>query len=68
MLKDKKTKRLEIRLTDDEYKYLQVCALSIGHNPSSFLRMFIDSSIVQLQIRIKKGEISLEDFETVFND
>lgn len=68
MLKEKKTKRLEIRLTDEEFNLIKVCALTIGHTPSSFLRMFIDSSIVQLQIKIKKGEVNLEDFSCYFVD
>lgn len=67
-LTDNKTKRLEIRLTDEELKLLKVCAWTIGQTPSSMVRMFINTTINALRLKIEQGEINLEDFEAVLND
>ena len=67
-LSENKTKRLEVRLTEEEFKLLKICAYSIGQTPSSMVRMFIDTTLNQMKIKVKKGEIILEDFETILND
>lgn len=63
-----KTARLEIRLTEEDLKLLKIAAYTIGQTPSSMLRMFVDSTINALRIKVNKGEIKLEDFESVLND
>lgn len=63
-----KTKRIELRVTEEELFLLKVSSYSIGQTPSSMLRMFIDSTINALRIKINLGEIKIEDFETIFND
>lgn len=65
---ENKTKRLEIRLTEEDLKLLKVASYFIGQTPSQMVRMFIDSTINGLKIKVKQGEIKLEDFETLFND
>ena len=65
---ENKTKRLEIRLTEEDLKLLKVASYCIGQTPSQMVRMFIDSTINGLKIKVKQGEIKLEDFETLFND
>ena len=68
MIKDKKDKRIEIRVTDEELKLLKITAFSIGQTPSSMLRMFVDTTINSLKLKVSKGEMNLEDYEAIFND
>lgn len=63
-----KTKRLEIRISEEDLKLFKIASYCIGQNPSQTLRMFIDSTINGLKLKIKRGEIRLEDFEAIFND
>lgn len=63
-----KNKRLEIRISDEDLKLLKVAAYCIGQKPSQMVRMFIDTTINSLKLKIKQGEINLEDFETILND
>lgn len=67
-LTENKTKRLEIRLTEEEHKLLKICAYNIGQTPSSMVRMFIDTTLNQMKLQIKRGDIKIEDFETILND
>lgn len=67
-LTDKKTKRLEVRLTEEEHNLLKICAYNIGQTPSSMVRMFIDSTLNQLKLQVKRGDIHLEDFQTILDD
>lgn len=68
MIKDNKTKRIEVRLTENEYKLFKLSAYAIGSTPSELVRMFINSTINQIKIKIQLGEISLEDYETILDD
>lgn len=65
---ENKDKRLEIRISESDLKYLKIAAYLIGQTPSSMLRMFIDSTVNALKLKVNKGEIKLEDFESVLND
>ena len=68
MLKEKKTERMEIRLTSNEMKLFKVASYSIGSTPSEMVRMFINSTINQLKIKVQLGEINIEDYESIFDD
>lgn len=67
-LTENKTKRLEVRVTEEDYKLLKICAYNIGQTPSSMVRMFIDTTLNQLKLQVKRGDVKLEDFETILND
>lgn len=67
-LTENKTARLQIRLTEEDLKLLKISAFSIGSTPSQLIRMFIDTTINTLKIKINKGEINIADFETLFDD
>ena len=60
-----KNKRLEIRISEDDLKLLKIASYCIGQTPSQMLRMFIDSTIHGLKIKVRQGEIKLEDFEAI---
>lgn len=63
-----KDRRLEIRIAEEDLKLLKIAAYCVGQNPSQMVRMFIDTTINALRIKIKKGELKVEDFETILND
>ncbi|NMA75465.1 MAG: hypothetical protein GX963_15240 [Bacteroidales bacterium] len=63
-----KDKRLEIRISEEDLKMLKVAAYCVGLKPSQMIRMFIDTTINAFKIKVKKGEINLEDFETILNN
>lgn len=67
-LTDNKDKRLEIRISEEDLKLLKICAYTIGQTPSKMIRMFVDTTINAMKIKIKHGEIKLEDFEGIFDD
>lgn len=63
-----KNKRLEIRISEEDLRLLKIASYCIGQTPSSMVRMFVDSTVNSLKVKIKKGEIKLEDFESVLDD
>ena len=63
-----KNKRLDIRISEDDLKLLKIATYCIGQTPSQMVRMFIDSTINGLKIKVRQGEIKLEDFEAILND
>ena len=65
---ENKTKRLEVRLTEEEMKLLKIASISIGQTPSELVRMFISSTIVGLKMKVQQGEIRLEDFEALLDN
>lgn len=67
-LSENKTKRLEVRLTDEDFKLLKICAYTIGQTPSSMVRMFVDSTVNALKLKVKSGEINLADYKAILDD
>lgn len=68
MVKDNKAKIMHIRINEKDYELFQVAAVSIGQTPSQLVRMFVDTTINALKIKVQKGEINLEDYKTLLND
>lgn len=64
----KKDKRIEIRISEEDLKLLKIASYCIGQTPSQTIRMFVDSTINGLKIKLQKGELKLEDFEAILND
>lgn len=63
-----KEKRVEIRISEDDYKYLKVAAYSMGQSVSGMLRMISRASINAAKMNVQQGRIRLEDVEAIFND
>lgn len=63
-----KTKRLEIRISEEDLKLLKIASYCIGQTPTQTVRMFIDTTINSLKIKVQQGEIKLEDFQAIFDD
>ncbi len=64
----KKTKKVEIRVSEDDYKYLKVAAYSMGQSISGMLRMISQASINAAKIQVQQGKIKLEDIEALYNN
>lgn len=67
-LTENKTKRIEIRVTDEQFKYLKIAGFAVGMNPSQLVRMFIDSTVNSLKLKEKTGELRIEDFKAILDD
>ena len=68
MIKDKKDKVMQIRLTQADYKLFQIASYTIGQTPSQMVRMFIDTTVNALKVKQQKGELNIEDYKTLLND
>lgn len=68
MIKEQKNKTMQIRLSEKDYELFKIASYSIGQTPSQLCRMFIDTTINTLKIKVNKGEIHLEDYKTLFDD
>lgn len=64
----KKTKKVEIRVSEDDYKYLKVAAYSMGQSISGMLRMISQASINAAKIQVQQEKIKLEDIEALYNN
>lgn len=65
---ENKTRRIEVRVTEDEYNLIRVFAYTIGSTPSKMIRMFIDTTINGIKLKIKRGELNVEDIKSVLDD
>ena len=65
---ENKTKRVEIRLTEKELKYLKFAAYSMGQNVSKTISQYVNILVNGIDLKLKKGELSLADIEAVCND
>ena len=63
-----KTKKVEIRVSEDDYKYLKVAAYSCGQSVSGMLRMISQASINAAKVQVQQGKLKLEDIEALYND
>lgn len=68
MTKQPKDKMLTLRMTKDDYRYLQIAAFTTGNTPSKLLRMIMDASINAVKVQIAQGKIKVADFENILND
>ena len=64
----KKTKKVEISVSEEDYKYLKVAAYSMGQSISGMLRMISQASINAAKIQVQQGKIKLEDIEALYNN
>lgn len=68
MIKDKKTKLLQVRVNEEDYKLFQASAYLVGMNTSSLIRVFFDSTVRTIKLKLKQGDITYEDIENLLND
>lgn len=68
MIKNKKNKVMQIRLTQDDYELFQIASYTIGQTPSQMVRMFVDTTVNALKVKQQKGELKIEDYKALLND
>lgn len=68
MVKDKKTKTMQVRLAESDFQLFQIAAYSIGQTPSQLVRMFVDTTVNALKLKAQKGELNIEDYKTLLHD
>lgn len=67
MLTENKDKKISIRISENDYRYLAVVAFMAGMNVSKYVRTLLDASINAMKIGEAKGQVKLEDFKDILD-
>lgn len=68
MLQENKDKKISIRLSENDYLYLQALAYMAGMTVSKYIRTLCDASINAIKISEKQGKVNIEDIKALLND
>ena len=68
MLEENKDKKISIRLSENDYSYLQALAYMAGMTVSKYIRTLCDASINAIKLSEKQGKVNLEDIKALLND
>lgn len=68
MIKEKKTKTVSVRLSEEENMYFRIACYQAGTTPSKFIRMMIQAAVNAVKMEVEKGAINLEDYKAVLDD
>lgn len=68
MVDQKKDRRITVRISDSDYKYLTAVAYMAGMNVSKYVRMIAQASISAAKVQEQKGAFKIEDIEAILND
>lgn len=68
MIKEKKTKTVSVRLSEEENMYFRIACYQAGSTPSKFMRMMINAAVNAVKIEVEKGAINIEDYKAVLDD
>ena len=68
MIKEKKTKTVSVRLSEEENMYFRIACYQAGSTPSKFIRMMINAAVNAVKIEVEKGAINIEDYKAVLDD
>lgn len=66
MVKEKKDRKVSIRMSNEDFKYLTYVAYMAGLPLSMYIRSICDSAINGFKLALLKGDVKLEDFEKIF--
>ena len=59
--------RMELRINAKDYLLLKTLSASCGKSVSTYMRMLIDTAILPYKQMILKGDMTYEDFQTLFD-
>lgn len=68
MLQENKDKKISIRLSENDYAYLQALSYMAGMTVSKYIRTLCDASINAIKISEKQGKVNIEDIKALLND
>jgi hypothetical protein len=67
-LTPKKTKTIQVRFSEEDYRYLRVSAYLMGQSVSGMFRLLAGSAINAVKVQEKEGKINIENIESLCND
>lgn len=67
MINEKKDKRIVVRVSERDYNLLAYSSKMIGLDVSKLMRMYLDSTINPLKVKISNKEVSYEDIKRVLD-
>lgn len=67
-ISENKTKKIECRVSEADYKLLKISAYMMGNTVSGLLRLLVQTAVNSLKLRIAKGELNLEDFKAILDN
>ena len=68
MIQEQKDKKISIRLSENDFMYLQALSYMAGMTVSKYIRTLCDASINAMKISEKQGKVNIEDIKALFND
>lgn len=68
MISENKSKTIQVRITETDYKYLLYVSSLVGLTTSQYVRSIITATVNAAKAQEKKGAIKVEDIEAVLND
>lgn len=63
-LRDARTKRFEMRMTEEEYQLLQLTAEYVGKSPTEFTRLLLTGAFREMRDILENGDRNNEDKQT----
>lgn len=67
-MEEKKTKKIELRVSQDDYNMLKIAAFSMGQTVSGMLRMMAQATINATKVQVQQGKITNENIKTILDD
>jgi len=67
-LTPKKTKTIQVRFSEEDYRYLRVSAYLMGQSVSGMFRLLAGSAINAVKVQEKEVKINIENIESLCND
>lgn len=68
MISENKTKTVQVRVSEDDYRYLTVVSTMTGMTISQYVRSLIQATVNAVKVQEMKGVLKVEDFEGILND
>ena len=67
MIDEKKDKRIVLRVSERDYNLLAYASKMVGLDVSKLMRMYLDSTINPLKLKISNKEVNYEDIKRVLD-
>lgn len=68
MLAENKDKKISVRVSESDYRYLAAVAYMAGMTVSKYIRTLCDASINAVKLSEKQGKVNIEDIQTLLDD
>lgn len=64
-LSPKKDKTIQVRFSEEDYRYLKVSAYLMGQSVSGMFRLLANTAINAVKVQEKEGKINIENIESL---